>query len=276
MIVSEVRRFAVALVAAVLIHTAFFLVIRIPDIDDVAPAADFHVEYSGVGSGAGKTVALSGESAHELSAAVSEEQAPHALMAERTPATGEPGLAALPGAVATEVPVAVGEASSGGAEARPVVAEEHLGAGRGGPVTQSNAAGDFQIERAGSGAQEAESTAGEAGADAELSRGAEESLATGSSTPGGAAGGDPITIEPTRFVEPEYPEEARRRGITGTVVVHVTVSERRRVGSVAVVDSGGSDLLADAVVRAVRLWRYPRGAEGAVSTHRFVFTLRGR
>lgn len=56
--------------------------------------------------------------------------------------------------------------------------------------------------------------------------------------------------------EPAYPEQARRAGIEGTVVLRIEILENGRAGEVSVSRSSGSELLDDAAVTAVRRWRF--------------------
>ena len=55
-------------------------------------------------------------------------------------------------------------------------------------------------------------------------------------------------------VEPVYPEEAKQKGIEGTVKIHVIVSREGIVQQLIRVD--GPTLLVPATVRAVQQWRY--------------------
>jgi TonB family protein len=64
-------------------------------------------------------------------------------------------------------------------------------------------------------------------------------------------------------VNPEYPKELQERGIVGTVRLALTVSPKGSVESVQVV--GGNPILAEAAVRAARLWVYsPAASTSAV------------
>ena len=81
------------------------------------------------------------------------------------------------------------------------------------------------------------------------------------------------TLEPTRYVAPEYPEAARRAGWTGSAVVELTVGRRGRVEAFELIESSGYDELDEAALRAVRLWRFPRVKAGEQSIHRFEFRL---
>lgn len=83
----------------------------------------------------------------------------------------------------------------------------------------------------------------------------------------------PPTLEPVRYTPPRYPETARRRGLTGTVVVEATIGRRGRVASVRVLDSSGVDSLDRAATRAVTTWRFTKSAEDQTSVHRIRFDL---
>jgi len=81
----------------------------------------------------------------------------------------------------------------------------------------------------------------------------------------GPAGGE-ILRRPT----PAYPETALRDGISGNVVLEITVDRQGRVGEAVVVDEpSGSAALARAALRAVRQWRFaPFTVDGRAVTHR--------
>lgn len=81
-------------------------------------------------------------------------------------------------------------------------------------------------------------------------------------------------IDPVKYVSPEYPEAARAAGQTGRVVLRVEIGRRGRVAAVEVVESSGHDRLDNAAVRTIRLWRFPRSAEGSTSRHALEFELR--
>lgn len=57
-------------------------------------------------------------------------------------------------------------------------------------------------------------------------------------------------------VDPNYPEDARQDGVTGTVYISIEVLENGRPGAVEVVSSSGRSSLDEAAVRAVRKWRF--------------------
>ena len=87
---------------------------------------------------------------------------------------------------------------------------------------------------------------------------------------GGGTGGGPYRpgsgVEPpvvVREVRPTYTEEARRRGITGEVLLEVVVLRDGTVGQVRVVDGLGSGL-DERAIEAVRQWRFdPARLRGA-------------
>jgi protein TonB len=65
-------------------------------------------------------------------------------------------------------------------------------------------------------------------------------------------------IEPPRIlheVKADYPEEARRRGITGDVVLEIVVRRDGSVGDVKVLEGLGGGL-SERAVQAVRQWRF--------------------
>ncbi len=79
-------------------------------------------------------------------------------------------------------------------------------------------------------------------------------------------------------VDPEYPEEAKRARIAGTIIMQVTVSEDGSVEDVKVLR--GHPLLNDAAVSAVKQWRYsPTLLNGeavpVVATVTVIFNTRG-
>ena len=55
-------------------------------------------------------------------------------------------------------------------------------------------------------------------------------------------------------VEPAYPEEAKQKGVQGTVKIHVIVGPEGLIDRLLSVD--GPPLLVPATVRAVQQWRY--------------------
>ena len=59
-------------------------------------------------------------------------------------------------------------------------------------------------------------------------------------------------------IEPEYPETLKRRGISGTVRLELTISAKVVVESAAVL--GGNPILGEAAVEAVKNWIYSPGA----------------
>ena len=73
-----------------------------------------------------------------------------------------------------------------------------------------------------------------------------------------------------RNTPPEYPEIAKRMNLTGTVQVQAWVKPDGTVRDVKVL--GGHPLLADALARAVRQWKYQPTAKETVEVVRFSFT----
>ena len=66
--------------------------------------------------------------------------------------------------------------------------------------------------------------------------------------------------------KPEYPAQARRRGIEGRVVLRVVVAETGQVERVIIADSSGSKLLDRAAYRAVKRWRFHPAKRFGVAT----------
>jgi TonB family protein len=68
---------------------------------------------------------------------------------------------------------------------------------------------------------------------------------------------------------PEYPELARRLHIEGTAKVLITVSADGKVEKVK--ELGGNPVLLDALIRAVKKWRYEPAESEAVIEVKFNF-----
>jgi TonB family protein len=85
------------------------------------------------------------------------------------------------------------------------------------------------------------------------------------------------SLSPIDTPQPVYPVEAKENGIQGDVEIRFTISKSGTVEAVDVIS--GDRILADAVVNAVRKWKYKPyeldGAPIAVRTHRtFSFSLK--
>ena len=80
---------------------------------------------------------------------------------------------------------------------------------------------------------------------------------------GGSAGG---AVRPLGGyqVKPHYPELARRRGIEGTVLLKVRVTEQGRVETVQVERSAGHPTLDQSAAEAVQRWRFEPARQGGV------------
>lgn len=61
---------------------------------------------------------------------------------------------------------------------------------------------------------------------------------------------------------PIYPENARRRGIQGRVLLRVSVSTEGAPVTVSIAQSSGAATLDDAAVAAVRQWRFVPASQG--------------
>ena len=70
-------------------------------------------------------------------------------------------------------------------------------------------------------------------------------------------------------VPPEYPELARRLNLRGTARVSVTVAPDGRVTSAK--ELGGNPVLVDALLRAVKKWKYEPAAKETVVEVKFDF-----
>jgi TonB family protein len=70
-------------------------------------------------------------------------------------------------------------------------------------------------------------------------------------------------------IDPKYPGLARQYQLTGKVKIEVTVSPDGSVKKTHIV--GGSPLLADAAVDAIKQWRYETGPKETTETVDFAF-----
>jgi protein TonB len=116
-------------------------------------------------------------------------------------------------------------------------------------------------------------TAGAAGVAA--GTGAQDGSASGDADLPVDAGGrvvGPVPIESSQ-VQPVYPEEARRAGVQGLVVLEVSIDEQGKVGDVKVVRGLGHGC-DEAMVAAVRQWRFhPATRDGKPIKVRHVLQL---
>jgi protein TonB len=81
---------------------------------------------------------------------------------------------------------------------------------------------------------------------------------------GGGGGGD-SPARPLRGgyqVQPNYPDSARRRGIEGTTLLKIRVSDQGEVVEVLVDQSAGHDDLDQAAIAAVKKWRFEPARKG--------------
>ena len=74
----------------------------------------------------------------------------------------------------------------------------------------------------------------------------------------------PLAVAPGN-VQPEYPEQAKRRGIEGRVVIQAVVSADGRTASASVATSSGSQVLDQAALVAVRSYRFSPASRGGVA-----------
>jgi periplasmic protein TonB len=61
-------------------------------------------------------------------------------------------------------------------------------------------------------------------------------------------------IEKIHDVQPKYPLEARKRGVTGDVLLQATIDTKGNIINIKVIQ--GDPLLVDASIYAVKKWRY--------------------
>jgi protein TonB len=66
----------------------------------------------------------------------------------------------------------------------------------------------------------------------------------------------PGEVKRTRYVPPEYPQDALKRGIGGEVRVRITLDADGRVKSAEIVNSSPADVFDRAALNAVRRWRF--------------------
>ena len=67
-------------------------------------------------------------------------------------------------------------------------------------------------------------------------------------------GGNAMVAALKTKVQPEYPEEARKKGIAGTVRLHAIIARDGSVAQLEVIS--GDQLLVKSALDAVRQWRY--------------------
>lgn len=71
-------------------------------------------------------------------------------------------------------------------------------------------------------------------------------------------------------VDPEYPELARRLNLKGVVRVQVTIAAAGTVKEVK--ELGGNPVLLDALIRAVKKWKYEPADKESILEVKFDFT----
>jgi len=82
----------------------------------------------------------------------------------------------------------------------------------------------------------------------------------------------PVEIKRTRYVPPEYPADALKKGIRGEVRVRITVGGDGKVKSATVVNSNPADVFDRAALDAVRRWRFAPPAVDNPDTEATVMT----
>jgi TonB family protein len=88
-------------------------------------------------------------------------------------------------------------------------------------------------------------------------------------TPASAAASDPEHRAIITRVPPVYPELARRMGVSGSVMVHVTILPNGTVSETHV--ESGHKLLAPAAEQAVHQWRFATAPDSTVMNIEVVF-----
>lgn len=82
-----------------------------------------------------------------------------------------------------------------------------------------------------------------------------------------------VSLSPTRYIPPSYPEAARLGGTEGEVHLRFTIDRRGRPAEIILEQTSGSTLLDQEALRTARLWRFPRDYAGRETVHRIVFRL---
>jgi TonB family protein len=76
-------------------------------------------------------------------------------------------------------------------------------------------------------------------------------------TNGSSSSRQKADVTPAKLItktEPKYPDEARRKGVSGTVRVHALISKDGSLSHIKVIS--GDPLLTQAAIDAVQQWRY--------------------
>jgi TonB family protein len=82
-------------------------------------------------------------------------------------------------------------------------------------------------------------------------------------------------LKRTKYVEPQFPDTARRKGLTGWVEVSFTVTPKGTVEDAQVRASSPEDVFDDAAIRAVKQWRYePPMKDGQPTAQRSAVRLK--
>ena len=83
------------------------------------------------------------------------------------------------------------------------------------------------------------------------------------------------TLKRTKFVQAEFPESARRKGLSGWVEVAFTVNAKGQVEDAQIRASSPEDVFDEAALRAVRQWRYdPPIIDGKATAQRSAARLK--
>ncbi len=69
-------------------------------------------------------------------------------------------------------------------------------------------------------------------------------------------------VVPIKKIEPVYPTRAQRAGIEGTVTVEFTIDTEGNVKEIEVVNAEPPDIFDQAVIQAIRKWKFPPETRG--------------
>ncbi len=86
----------------------------------------------------------------------------------------------------------------------------------------------------------------------------------------GGGGGADREVVPLVRIDPEYPIQARQRGIEGWVAVRFTVTKTGSVGNAVVTAANPQGVFEQSVLQAVRKWRYNPKIENGVAVEQTV------
>jgi protein TonB len=80
-------------------------------------------------------------------------------------------------------------------------------------------------------------------------------------------------VKPVSVVEPDYPREARKREIEGTVKAHLFIDEKGNVTDVKIIDAKPSRIFDQAARAALMQWKFAPGSEKFIGEIEIEFKL---